>query len=124
MKIIVAGLNHKSAPIDIREKLAFDAVDTIKALTRLTNKFPEAEFVLLSTCNRVELYSVIPSSVDVACVNAETKADLPTFGAPTIATLPAPSLSICQADSCLPFFFMDSEASLSLDKRRRKSARR
>ena len=71
MKIIVAGLNHKSAPIDIRERLAFDAVDTIKALTQLTSKFPEVEFVLLSTCNRVELYSVIPPSVDVACVDAK-----------------------------------------------------
>ena len=58
MKIIVAGLNHKSAPIDIRERLAFDAADTIKALRQLKNKFPDTEFVLLSTCNRVELYSV------------------------------------------------------------------
>lgn len=57
MKIIVAGLNHKSAPIDIREKLAFDAADTTKALRQLKSRFPEAEFVLLSTCNRVELYS-------------------------------------------------------------------
>jgi len=57
MKIIVLGLNHKSAPIEIREKLAFDAADTIKALRQLKDKFHEAEFVLLSTCNRVELYS-------------------------------------------------------------------
>jgi glutamyl-tRNA reductase len=57
MKIIVLGLNHKSAPIEIREKLAFDAADTIKALRQLKDRFSEAEFVLLSTCNRVELYS-------------------------------------------------------------------
>lgn len=56
MKIIVVGINHKSAPIAVREKLAFDAAKTIEALTQLKNKFPEAEFVLLSTCNRVELY--------------------------------------------------------------------
>jgi len=57
MKIIVLGLNHKSAPIDIREKLAFDAADTIRALRQLKDRFREAEFVLLSTCNRVEIYS-------------------------------------------------------------------
>ncbi len=56
MKILVAGLNHKTAPIDIREKLAFDADKTVRALRQLKNRFHEAEFVLLSTCNRVELY--------------------------------------------------------------------
>jgi len=57
MKILVVGLNHKTASIDIREKLAFDADKTVRALKQLKNRFPEAEFVLLSTCNRVELYS-------------------------------------------------------------------
>jgi glutamyl-tRNA reductase len=56
MKIVVLGLNHKSAPIEIREKLAFDTMQTLKALEELKNRFHEAEFVLLSTCNRVELY--------------------------------------------------------------------
>jgi glutamyl-tRNA reductase len=56
MKIVVIGLNHKSAPIDIRERLTFDATETIRALRQLKNRFSEAEFVLLSTCNRVELY--------------------------------------------------------------------
>jgi glutamyl-tRNA reductase len=56
MKMVVLGLNHKSAPIEIREKLAFDTPQTGKALELLKNKFRESEFVLLSTCNRVELY--------------------------------------------------------------------
>jgi len=71
MKIIVAGLNHKSAPIDIRERLAFNAVDTVRALQQLKSKFGDAEFVLLSTCNRVELYSVIPSLGDTGCVDGK-----------------------------------------------------
>ena len=58
MKIVAAGLNHKSAPIDIREKLAFDLNQNIDALGKLKLSYPEVEFVLLSTCNRVELYSV------------------------------------------------------------------
>lgn len=57
MKIEVVGLNHKSAPIDIRERLTFDSTKTIRALRQLKSRFPEAEFVLLSTCNRIELYS-------------------------------------------------------------------
>jgi glutamyl-tRNA reductase len=56
MKIILLGLNHKSAPIEIRERLAFDASAIVRALRQLKSKFGEAEFVLLSTCNRVELY--------------------------------------------------------------------
>jgi glutamyl-tRNA reductase len=58
MKIIVVGLNHKTAPVAIREKLAFDATKTMAALRQLKNRFSQpAEFVLLSTCNRVELCS-------------------------------------------------------------------
>ncbi len=57
MKIIVAGLNHKTAAVAIRERLAFDATGTMAALRQLKNRFSQpAEFVLLSTCNRVELY--------------------------------------------------------------------
>lgn len=56
MKIVVLGLNHKTAPVEIREKLAFDATETSRALCELKRKFAQAEFMLLSTCNRVELY--------------------------------------------------------------------
>ena len=56
MKIVVLGLNHKTAPLEIREKLAFDAVQTTQALCELKKRFAQAEFVLISTCNRVELY--------------------------------------------------------------------
>ena len=56
MKIIAVGLNHKSAPIDIREKLYFSTDQANEALIQLKKSFPGSEFVLLSTCNRVELY--------------------------------------------------------------------
>ena len=56
MKIFVLGLNHKSAPLAVLEKLAFDAEQTLRALKLLKGRFEGAEFVLLSTCNRVELY--------------------------------------------------------------------
>ena len=56
MKIVVLGLNHKTASLEVREKLAFDAEAASRALCELKGRFPQAEFVLLSTCNRVELY--------------------------------------------------------------------
>jgi len=56
MKITVVGLNHKTAPVDIREKLAFNAEHAAAALGQLRKRFPDAEFVILSTCNRTELY--------------------------------------------------------------------
>ncbi len=56
MKIVAVGLNHKSAPIDIREKLYFSTDQVTQALTQLKRSYPDSEFVLLSTCNRVELY--------------------------------------------------------------------
>jgi len=56
MKITVVGLNHKTAPVETRERLAFDRNQLLQALGRLKNSFTNAEFVLLSTCNRVELY--------------------------------------------------------------------
>ena len=63
MKIIVTGLNHKSAPIEVREKLSFNSEQVLHALRVLKERFSGAEFVLLSTCNRVELY--------VACLEDE-----------------------------------------------------
>ncbi|MBN1437646.1 MAG: glutamyl-tRNA reductase [Sedimentisphaerales bacterium] len=57
MKIILTGLNHKTAPIQIREQLAFDNTQITTAVSQLKQRFPQSEFVLLSTCNRVELYS-------------------------------------------------------------------
>ena len=62
MKILVLGLNHKSAPVAVREKLAFDSDEIIAALGKLKAQFEQAEFVLLSTCNRVEFYCACQSS--------------------------------------------------------------
>ncbi|MEK6738542.1 MAG: glutamyl-tRNA reductase, partial [Planctomycetota bacterium] len=56
MSIIVVGLNHKSAPVEIREKLAFNANNIPSALSQFLQKHPSSEAVILSTCNRVEMY--------------------------------------------------------------------
>lgn len=60
MNLHTIGLNHKSAPIEIREKLAFNTSSIPIALSSLTQSFPSSEAVILSTCNRVEVYGTSP----------------------------------------------------------------
>lgn len=57
MDILVIGLNHKTAPIEIREKVAFDGPKLDEALNILKNSGVIKENIILSTCNRVEIYA-------------------------------------------------------------------
>ena len=52
----VIGFNHETAPIQLREKLAFSASQLSEVLERLRSRSPLEEIVLLSTCNRTEVY--------------------------------------------------------------------
>ncbi|MFN3533413.1 MAG: glutamyl-tRNA reductase, partial [Candidatus Brocadia sp.] len=66
MSILVVGLNHKSAPVEVREKLAFNANNISTALSLFLHRHQTAEAVILSTCNRVEIYvSSIEDTVSV-----------------------------------------------------------
>ncbi len=56
MNILVIGLNHKTAPIEVREKIAFHDKTLPRALLDLRDRIPDTELVILSTCNRVEIY--------------------------------------------------------------------
>jgi glutamyl-tRNA reductase len=58
MHLIVVGLSHKTAPIEVREKLAVPASRLGEALHRLCVYPAVKEGFLLSTCNRVEVYAV------------------------------------------------------------------
>lgn len=58
MHIIVSGLSHKTAPVEIREALAFPEHSIGEALTALTALPHVNEGVILSTCNRTEIYAV------------------------------------------------------------------
>lgn len=58
MNLIVVGLNHKTAPVEIREKLAFNSKEAIKeALREIIKQKGISEAVVISTCNRVEIYA-------------------------------------------------------------------
>ena len=62
MKLQMVGCSHHTAPLAIRERLAFSRDQAAEALSRLRRRYPETEAVLLSTCNRVELYVASESS--------------------------------------------------------------
>ena len=56
MDILVVGLNHKTAPVEVRETLAFTEQTVARALMELKERMLGVEVVILSTCNRVEMY--------------------------------------------------------------------
>jgi glutamyl-tRNA reductase len=60
MQIIVFGLNHKTASLVVREKLAFYKEELPSALGHLAQLPPIEECLILSTCNRVEIYAATP----------------------------------------------------------------
>ena len=64
MQLIVLGLNHKTAPVEVREKFNFSRsrIKHILRLFRESDDFSEA--VLVSTCNRTELYLVAQEPED------------------------------------------------------------
>src|SRR4030042_2957012 len=57
MNVQVVGCSHHGTSIALRERLAFSAEQTRTALNEWLRVFPEVEAVLLSTCNRVEIYA-------------------------------------------------------------------
>ena len=59
MHILVVGVNYRTAPVEFREKLTFQAAELEKAMTTLQNQKSVLENVIVSTCNRTEIYAVV-----------------------------------------------------------------
>lgn len=58
MNLQVVYCNHRTADLSIRERLAFSSeAELLRAYDELRSRFPNSEHVVISTCNRVELYS-------------------------------------------------------------------
>lgn len=60
IRLLCVGLNHKTAPLAVRETLAFSPSRVGEAVRAFREAFPSAEVVILSTCNRVEMYLARP----------------------------------------------------------------
>jgi len=66
-KLLIFGLNHQSAPVAMRERLAYAGSEVMPALLRLKQQAPSlAEAALLSTCNRVEIIGAGADSMQAA----------------------------------------------------------
>lgn len=64
MQLTVLGLNHKTAPVEIRERFNFDQVKVAEILKSLKEMDCISEAMLLSTCNRTELYMVMDNPAE------------------------------------------------------------
>jgi glutamyl-tRNA reductase len=56
MNILVVGVNYKQTPVEIREKLSFNTSEQRVAMHEMLKLQDVCECILLSTCNRVEVY--------------------------------------------------------------------
>ncbi len=68
MSLITLGINHKTAPLDLRERLAFTPQTLPEALLSLKKLAHIEEASILSTCNRTELYCVTTENNDRAII--------------------------------------------------------
>src|SRR3954466_11308149 len=64
MKLLITGVSHKTAPVEVRECLAFREETLPAALADLRSRAGVSEAVILSTCNRVEITLTTEDSAD------------------------------------------------------------
>jgi len=77
--LALVGGTHRTMPLELRERLAFSAEQSAAALAAFRGRFPGREAVLLSTCNRVELYAAgeheaaLPATAELVSFLAECR---------------------------------------------------
>jgi glutamyl-tRNA reductase len=62
MEIVLVGLNHRTAPVEVREQMSFTAEQARRAADELRSRGILQETLVLSTCNRSEIYGVPPEA--------------------------------------------------------------
>src|SRR5271165_3057238 len=62
MEIVLVGLNHRTAPVEVRERVSFNAEQARRAAEELRARGILEETLVLSTCNRSEVYGVPPEA--------------------------------------------------------------
>lgn len=65
MGLLLVGLNHRTAPVALRERLVLEHDRLAAFLLRMQAAAPEGEFVVLSTCNRLEVYGAQATHADI-----------------------------------------------------------
>jgi glutamyl-tRNA reductase len=59
MSVLIVGISHRTAPVDVLEHIALDADDVVKLLIDVAGSEHVSECVVLATCNRVEVYAEV-----------------------------------------------------------------
>jgi len=62
MEIVLVGLNHRTAPVEVRERVSFTTEQARRAADELRSRGILEETLVLSTCNRSEIYGVPPEA--------------------------------------------------------------
>jgi glutamyl-tRNA reductase len=65
MYFLAVGVNHKTAPVEVRERLNLSGEHRLEVLQKLVARPPLTEVAALSTCNRTEIYAIGPEAADV-----------------------------------------------------------
>jgi glutamyl-tRNA reductase len=65
MKLQMIGCSHHDAAVEFRERISFSTEQVSLALSAFRERFPSCEIVLLSTCNRVELYTTAADDAEL-----------------------------------------------------------
>jgi glutamyl-tRNA reductase len=80
MSMLLLGLNHRTAPVEVRERLAFSREGAANALLLFRKLYSDAQCLILSTCNRVEILvetgSALPRADDIIEFLAQAR-DIP-----------------------------------------------
>ena len=66
MNLIALGINHNSAAVEVRERVAFAPEQVNEALADCCSAAQLDEAVILSTCNRTEIYAIAPANTVLA----------------------------------------------------------
>jgi len=73
MSLVVIGINHRTAPVDIREKVVFAGDELPEALRELVRVPGVRESIIVSTCNRTELYCLASNASQEAAAQTVTE---------------------------------------------------
>ncbi len=79
MTISVIGLNHKSASIEVREKFSFTADNISLLLRRIKKREQISEVIVVSTCNRTEIYVESQSGIVDIKTGSSVKKNISRF---------------------------------------------
>ncbi len=96
MTLFVFGINHHTAPVHIREQVAFAPETTPRALQLLLQETPLQEVAILSTCNRTEIYGHFAATKDPLAEDIIAK----TLSTWMVAHHPLPSTQLSDFSYC------------------------